>query len=145
MNELRTPMQSLNIQNNNLNDSVVINEDLTGEDYHRCLVKLATIPSHFASFSLRSNSSFESNWNLIIFPEISMQVNFSQIISFNCFDATAAEDTNTPYFFGQFLVLKKKFHSKACCFSSLPRMTYAVRSTITSFKNFHKDEKNSDH
>ena len=35
MNELRTPMQSLNIQNINLNDSVVKNEDRTGEDYHK--------------------------------------------------------------------------------------------------------------
>ena len=34
MNELRTPMQPLNIQNIDLNDSVVINENRTGEDYH---------------------------------------------------------------------------------------------------------------
>ena len=32
--ELRTPMQPLNIQNIDLDDSVVINEDRTGEDYH---------------------------------------------------------------------------------------------------------------
>ena len=32
--ELRTPMQPLNIQNIDLNDSVVINEDRIGEDYH---------------------------------------------------------------------------------------------------------------
>ena len=35
LNELRTPMQPLNMQNINLYDSVVINEDHTGEDYHR--------------------------------------------------------------------------------------------------------------
>ena len=35
LNELRTPMQPLSIQNIDLNDSVVINEDRTGEDYHR--------------------------------------------------------------------------------------------------------------
>ena len=34
LNELRTPMQSLSIQNIDLNDSVVINEDRTQEDYH---------------------------------------------------------------------------------------------------------------
>ena len=36
LNELRTPIQPLSIQNIDLNDSVVINEDRTGEDYHRC-------------------------------------------------------------------------------------------------------------
>ena len=34
LNELRTPMQPLSIQNIDLNDSVVINEDCTQEDYH---------------------------------------------------------------------------------------------------------------
>ena len=34
MNELRTPMQPLSMRNIDLNDSVVINEDRTGEDYH---------------------------------------------------------------------------------------------------------------
>ena len=34
MNELRTPMQPFNIQNIDSNDSVVIHEDRTGEDYH---------------------------------------------------------------------------------------------------------------
>ena len=33
-NELRKPMQPLNIQNIDLNESVIINEDRTGEDYH---------------------------------------------------------------------------------------------------------------
>ena len=35
LNELSTPMQPLSIQNIDLNDSVVINEDRTGEDYHK--------------------------------------------------------------------------------------------------------------
>ena len=35
LNELRTPVQPLSIQSIDLNDSVVINEDRTGEDYHR--------------------------------------------------------------------------------------------------------------
>ena len=35
MNELRTPMQPLKIQNIGINDSVVINEDRTGEDYYK--------------------------------------------------------------------------------------------------------------
>ena len=34
LNELRTPVQPLSIQNIDLNDSVVINEDRTQEDYH---------------------------------------------------------------------------------------------------------------
>ena len=33
-NELRKPMQPLNIQNIDLNEFVIINEDRTGEDYH---------------------------------------------------------------------------------------------------------------
>ena len=37
LNKLRTPMQPLSIQNIDLNDSVVINEDRTGEDYHKCI------------------------------------------------------------------------------------------------------------
>ena len=36
MNELRMPMQPLNIQNIDLNESLIINEDRTGEDYHKC-------------------------------------------------------------------------------------------------------------
>ena len=34
MNELTTPVQHRSMQNLDLNDSVVINEDCTGEDYH---------------------------------------------------------------------------------------------------------------
>ena len=34
MNELRTPIQPMSMQNIDINDSVVINEDRTGEDYH---------------------------------------------------------------------------------------------------------------
>ena len=34
LNELRTPIQPVSIQNIDLNDSVIINEDCTGEDYH---------------------------------------------------------------------------------------------------------------
>ena len=44
MNELRTPIQPLSMQNINLNDSVIINEDRTGEDYH--MVTGATKPLH---------------------------------------------------------------------------------------------------
>ena len=39
INELRTPLQPLNIQNIDLNDSVVINEAHTGEDYHNVLAR----------------------------------------------------------------------------------------------------------
>ena len=34
LNELRTPIQHLSIHNIDLNESVVINEDCTGEEYH---------------------------------------------------------------------------------------------------------------
>ena len=34
LNELRTPMQPLSMQNIDLNDSVVTNEDRTGDDFH---------------------------------------------------------------------------------------------------------------
>ena len=34
MNELKTPMQPLNIQNIDLNYSVIINENRAEEDYH---------------------------------------------------------------------------------------------------------------
>ena len=40
MNELRTPIQPLSMENIDLNDSVVINEDRTGEDYHRAYFKI---------------------------------------------------------------------------------------------------------
>ena len=39
LNELRKPIQPLSIQNVDLNDSVVINEDRTGEDYHRRILE----------------------------------------------------------------------------------------------------------
>ena len=44
MDELRTPIQSLNMQNIDLNDSVDMNEDRTGEDSH--MVTGATKPLH---------------------------------------------------------------------------------------------------
>ena len=44
LNELRTPMQPLSMQNIDLNDSLVINEDRTQEDYHT--VTGATKPLH---------------------------------------------------------------------------------------------------
>ena len=44
MNEVRTPMRPLNIQNIDLYDLVVINEDRRGEDYH--MVTRATKPLH---------------------------------------------------------------------------------------------------
>ena len=48
LNELRTPIQNLSMQNIDLNDSVIINEDCTGEDYHmvtpnHSIVKAQTI------------------------------------------------------------------------------------------------------
>ena len=53
--ELRTPMQPSNIQNIDLNDSVVINEDRTGEDYHSCQQLLLWFSkSHTETFMQKS-------------------------------------------------------------------------------------------
>ena len=62
LNELRTPIQPLSIQNIDLNDSVVINEDRTGEDYH--MVTGATKPLHRQS----SNNTTTHNEHLIAEP-----------------------------------------------------------------------------
>ena len=62
LNELRTPMQPLSIQTIDLNDSVVINEDRTGEDYH--MVTGATKPLHRQS----SNNTTTHNEHLIAEP-----------------------------------------------------------------------------
>ena len=62
LNELRTPMQPLSIQNIDLNDSLVINEDLTTEDYH--MVTGATKPLHRRS----SNNTTTHNEHLIAEP-----------------------------------------------------------------------------
>ena len=63
LNELRTPMQPLSIQNIDLNDSVVINEDRTQEDYH--MVTGATKPLHRQS---SNNTTTTHNEHLIAEP-----------------------------------------------------------------------------
>ena len=63
LNELRTPIQPLSIQNIDLNDSVVINEDRTGEDYH--MVTGATKPLHRQS---SNNTTTTHNEHLIAEP-----------------------------------------------------------------------------
>ena len=63
LNELRTPMQPLNIQNIDLNDSVVMNEDCTQEDYH--MVTGATKPLHRQS---SNNTTTTHNEHLIAEP-----------------------------------------------------------------------------
>ena len=52
LNELRTPMQPLSIQNIDLNDSVVINEDRTQEDYHKRLSEKSQNPREIRTCSL---------------------------------------------------------------------------------------------
>ena len=63
LNELRTPMQPLNIRNIDLNDSVVMNEDRTQEDYH--MVTGATKPLHRQS---SNNTTITHNEHLIAEP-----------------------------------------------------------------------------
>ena len=55
MNELKTPMQLLNIQNIHSNDSVVINEDRTGEDYQIYHFNVINLIQHFGSKILLEN------------------------------------------------------------------------------------------
>ena len=57
LNELRTPIQPLSMQNIDLNDSVVINEDRTGEDYH--MVTVATKPLHRQSSNNKTTTHDE--------------------------------------------------------------------------------------
>ena len=63
MNELRTPMQPLSIQNIDLNDSVTINENRITEDYH--MVTGATKPLHRQS---SNNTTIPHNEHLIAEP-----------------------------------------------------------------------------
>ena len=63
LNELRTPIQPLSMQNIDLNDSVVINEDRTREDYH--MVTGATKPLHRQS---SNNTTRTHNEHLIAEP-----------------------------------------------------------------------------
>ena len=63
LNELRTPIQPLSMQNIDLNDSVVINEDRTQEDNH--MVTGATKPLHRQS---SNNTTTTHNEHLIAEP-----------------------------------------------------------------------------
>ena len=73
--ELRTPMQNLNIQSIELNDSVVINEDRTGEDYH--LVTGNTKPLHRRS---SNNTTTTHNEHLTFEPLNTQQNPVNQIV-----------------------------------------------------------------
>ena len=72
--KLRTPMQPLNIQNMHLDDSVVINEDRIGEDYH--MVTGATKPLHRQS---SNNTTTTNNEHLIAEPLNNQQDSVNQI------------------------------------------------------------------
>ena len=72
--ELRTPMQPLNIQNMHLDDSVVINEDRIGEDYH--MVTGATKPLHRQS---SNNTTTTNKEHLIAEPLNNQQDSVNQI------------------------------------------------------------------
>ena len=74
LNELRTLMQPLSIQNIDLNDSVVINEDRTQEDYH--MVTGATKPLHRQS---SNNTTTTNNEHLIAEPLNNQQDSVIQI------------------------------------------------------------------
>ena len=74
LNELRTPIQPLGIQNIDLNDSLVINEDRTVEDYH--MVTGATKPLHRQS---SNNKTTTHNEHLIAEPLTIQQDPVNQI------------------------------------------------------------------
>ena len=74
LNELRTPIQPLSIQNIYLNGSVVINEDRTEEDYH--MVTGATKPLHRQS---SNNTTTTQNEHLIAEPLNTQQDPVNQI------------------------------------------------------------------
>ena len=42
MNDLETPVQPENIQNLDLDDTLIVNKDRIGEDYHSCFRLLAS-------------------------------------------------------------------------------------------------------
>ena len=63
MNELRTPIQPLSMQNIDINDFVVKNQDHTGEDYH--MVTGATKPLHRQS---TNNTTATHNEHLVAEP-----------------------------------------------------------------------------
>ena len=64
----------------------------------RCILKLAAIPRHeVLQVSLRSNSNFESSFDLNNFTAISTRTNFSHIITFQVASYLACFLTNGDY------------------------------------------------
>ena len=64
----------------------------------RCILNLAAIPScEVLQVSWRRRSNFESSWDLHQFSAVSMQVNFSHIISFKVASYSACYFTNSVY------------------------------------------------
>ena len=78
MDEIRTLIQPLKIQNIDLNDSVVINENRTGEDYH--MVTGAAKPRHRqSSNNTTTTTTTTHNEHLIAEPLIVQQDPVNQI------------------------------------------------------------------
>ena len=146
MNELRTPIQPLSIQNMmtlwslpkqmTLNDSVVINEDRTQEDYH--MVTGATKPLHPQS---SNNTTTTHNEHLIAEPLNIQQDPVNQIAK--AIEKLASRNSqlslfhpkNTPTFNGK-LEKNEKFEY----FEDLFHTTLRIQPTLTEemkINHFH--------
>ena len=136
MNELRTPIQPLIIQNIDLNDSVVINEDRTQEDYH--MVTGATKPLHRQS---SNNTTTTHNEHLVAEPlniqqdpgnQIAMAI--EKLASRNS-QPSLFHPKNTPTFNGK-LEKNEKFEY----FEDLFHTTLRIQPTLTEemkINHFH--------
>ena len=136
MNELRTPIHSLDVRNIDLNESVVINGDRTGEDYH--MVTGATEPLHRQS---SNNTTTTHNEHLIAEPLNIQQEPVNQIAM--AIEKLASSNTqpslfhpkNTLTFDGK-LEKNKKFEYFEDLFHTILRMQPALTEEM-KINHFH--------
>ena len=136
LNELRTPIQPLNMQNINLNDSVAINEDRTGEDYH--MVTGATKPLHRQS---SNNTTTTHNEHLIAEPLNTQQDPANQIAM--TIEKLASRNTQSSLFhpkhtltFNGKLEKNEKFEYSEDLFHTTLRMQPALTEEM-KINHFH--------
>ena len=135
-NELRTPIQPLSMQNIDLNDSVVVNEDRTGEDYH--MVTGATKPLHRQN---SNNTTTTHNEHLIAEPLNTQQDSVNQMAM--AIEKLASRNTqpslfhpkNTLLFIGKFKK-NEKFEYFEDLFHTTLRMQPALNEEM-KINHFH--------
>ena len=136
LNELRTPIQPLSIKNIDLNDSVVLNEDRTGEDY--LMVTAATKPLHRQS---SNNTTTTHNERLIAEPLTIQQDPVNQIamsiekLASRNSQPSLFHPRNTLTFNGK-LENNKKFESFEDLFHTTLRMQPALTEEV-KINHFH--------